>query len=415
LKILIVPYYFYTHFNAIKQFILSTTDRKIEIIVLCINGNSSIKRINEAQFDSLKYLDVTLHQLNLFEIMEDKKRIMHRAIRFISILLNFNIIKKYITNQRPDVIILGTDVGGVYIRKLQDIADYWNIPVFVLQTVLFLPVKKRLDLFVPYPKIVLFMLKLFRLERVFTFCGDIPGSYSDKTIVLASSGQVRNLLIAQGIDQGRIIVTGNPYHDVFYKAKRKRLKKYSSTSDSIKSCKQKSIVYCTEVIQETLGSHYLHNLNSYLFNVFSSLPEEINIVIKFHPREEDEIRDLYKEIFHNKKYQFVSEMDALELFNKSSLCILHHSVIALEAMLSGVSVISIDFSHNGKQELLSLPDALVCKSHEEFEKIVSGFFYDNLVKERIDEGMHIWKEYLQIPEDGENSVRVLSAISQRIK
>lgn len=386
MKVLIVPYYLYTHYDVYQIIINELESRLVEIKYFYISDDEYCDKINE------KYLNL-IHQdkIIILKTLKRKKNnnVVSRIISFIKYLYNFYCINKNLLKQKPDLVIIGSDSGGVHIRRIQEICQKNKIPIVILQTVLFLPINKRQELIVYYPKIVHLILKILNLHRAFTYIGDVLGTYLKDSYVFVLGQTSKEIIQSFGKDPNRIIVTGNPAFDLL-----RNPKSFNSKDDLeyIKSLglpqNSKYIIYFTETIHELYGDKYLDDLNLDLRYIFDKLPESIYVIIKFHPRENIQKRLNIRNQFNSEKYRILDDADNDKLILSSELCIAHHSAILNNAILLKKPILSINL--NSSKNILKFPDEVIIDKIINIEYIINKILNERLFSASICNLLDSW-------------------------
>jgi len=362
MEIFIVPYYLYTHYDVYEIIINELETRCVSAKYFNISGDVNLDKINKKYLNLIekdKIIDVKTLKLS------NKTDVLSRILNFLKYLFNFYHIKRQLLKKKPGLVIIGSDSGGVYIRRVQEICQKNKIPIIIIQSVLFLPVNERQELTVYYPKIVHMLLKILNLHRTFTYIGDIPGAYLEDSYVFVHGQTSKEIIQSLDKNPNRIIVTGNPVFDLLQNSKSLNSK---DELEYIKSLglppNSKYIIYFTEMIHELYGDKYLEDLNLELRYIFDRLFENFYVIIKFHPRENVQNRLNIRNQFNSAKYRFLDDADD-KLIISSELCIAHHSAILNNAILLKKPILSINLT--GHKSIMKFPGEVIVRKIEDIE------------------------------------------------
>ncbi len=411
MKALIVPHYLYTHYQAFKNLADELESNNVTVKYFYIRGQEFIDNYNEKYFNFIKSEKFVLPPTLSLGLKTD---FINRIIRLIKYLYNFYIIKLYLYRESPDVIILGSDTGGVYIRKIQEIVKKMNIPVVILQCVMFLPVHERKELAMNYSNLTKKILSIFGLFKVFTFAGDVPGTYLSSNYVLALGDGSKKIIQSFGKESCRIIKTGNPAYDpIKYIVKNKNSDGWIKSHLGLK-LNQKFLIYFTEMVQEVYGEKYLHNLNVFLKNTLDSLPADILVIIKPHPRESANVVENIKILFSDNRYQIIYDVDNNALIKSSLFCIAHNSTVLFNAILMNKPIISINFKKS--DNFYQFPKCAIVRNERAMQKWINRYFLDIKFEQEIIEKLIQWKEKnIDYSNNISSSIKATNAIISILK
>lgn len=386
MKVLIIPYCFYTHYNAYSLISQELNSRNINVKYFYISGLPFFDQLNK------EYLKI-INKKNLINVntytLSDKTNYLIRLNNFLKYLLNFYIIKRKLLVENPDLIIIGSDTGGVYIRWVQEICQKKKITIFILQTVLFKPVEGRSNLATYFPKFVNILLKLLKIHRTFNYSGEIPGMYIKNSYVFVLGNTSKRIIQSFGKESKRIFTTGNPEFDFI---KKNNTECCEDKINYLKSLgipeKAKFIIYFTETIQTVYGDGYLEELNKKLKLIFDRLTENFYVIIKFHPRETSFDKIKIRTNFQSRKYIFLDFADNNKLISNSELCISHYSTILFNSILLGKPIISINLID--PEIFIKFPKQVTIDKIEEFEGKMYKTLFDKEYRKHINELLQLF-------------------------
>lgn len=386
MNVLIVPFTFYTHFDAFRLIHEELKTRKNNVKYFYIAENLFFKKLNQKYLDFIDRND--LIEVKIMELSGDIG-LVTRSINFLKYLINFRTIAKKFIEQNPDVVVLGSDLGGIYIRKIQEICKKKNIVVIIIQTVLFLPNNDRKELSTYFPSLVHFILEYLKLHKIFTFSSDVPGMYLESSHVFALGKTSKEIVESFGKGAKYVHSMGNPGFDIVSSKKFTLL-----TENNIKNLmkippKAKYIVYFTETIQAVYGYKYLTDLHANLRSVFDDLNEMFFIIIKFHPRETDNDRVLIRNQFTGEKYRFIDDIDITYLSYYSEICLAHMSAVILQPILVNKPILNINI--NNSESIIKFPEDTYAFTIQEFRDKLNRILTDESYKEYI---INILRDYI---------------------
>lgn len=389
MKVLIIPYYLYTHYQTFKVLSEELESYNISVKFFYIRGVKSIDEYNKIYLDQIPPDKLVQPKtINL----GTKTDIFSRSIRLIKYLYNFYEVKLKLYSESPDLIILGSDAGGIYIRKVQEILQKRNIPIVVLQGVMFLPIKERKELEINYSQFTKKVFDILGLRKVFTNICDVPGMYLPNNYIFALGKTSKSIFESFGKKPCLIFETGNPSNDQIKIAiKDKCGNNNSEIKELLKiDTRHQYVIYFTEMIQEINGEAYFDDFNIFLKEICDKLPKDIFLVIKPHPRENEYTIKKLSRLFKGDKYRFIYNADNNALIYSSLLSVAHTSTVLFNAILLNKPILSINF--NKTNCFYQFPENVVVKNKEEFLFFINSFLNNKEFKQNILKYLMIWKE-----------------------
>lgn len=409
MKIFILPYVFYTHFDSFNLVFQELKNRNIDVKYFYIHTNDYFDELNSPYLKKIKKDDII--EVKTYKT-ENNHNYLSRLVAFLIYLVNFRIISKRFLYKQPDLIILGSDLGGVYIRKIQDICKQKKVGVIVIQTTLFIPTVERKDLSLNLPKFGNVVLKIFGLYRTFTFNSDIPGSYMENNFVFALGESSKKIMLSFGKSSNLIFATGNPAFDYLFFNLPKNRNEFTDRLELPRDCRY--IVYFTETIQLINGPKYLDKLHKKLNEIFTSLPNDVFIIIKLHPRETTSDKIKIREQFRSNKYRIIENGELKELIYFSELCILHYSAVMIECLLLRKPILSLNIVE--RQSYFNLPSHVVIRDIVDLENNIIKILYDKqYYKYIVDLLQNVTNDNISYSMNERASIRIVNLIINIIK
>jgi len=295
---------------------------------------------------------------------------------------NYMIIDRFVENECPDLLVICSDLGDLYIRFLIEICHLRGIPVLIFITGDVLLEQKRPSVFSIKLNESLFRIKsrFPRYIRARIFSRTLLGTFSldSKICVLSEDG--RNKLIQHGLNPDRIIVTK-------YKSANIPGIPRKDFCDALNIPEDKRIITIfTECIHEVYGKEYLVNLNKKFMQLFSRMDDRnLFIIIKLHPRENEEIISLFSEIFKGPGMKVVGKIGLDDLILQSELCIAHYSTVLMTAAIMKKDFLSINIKGERQKTFIpeQLSDILEIKSHDEIEKKIARYLDERDYRDKV--------------------------------
>lgn len=372
-KVLFFPYYFYLQYEPFRQVIASLKHLGVEAYMVSMHCNH-FDESKQFRLERFKNDGCPVKELPVYNIGPKGVSLFTKLMQFLGFLINRRKIENFLRAEQPALVVVGSDLGGIYIRFLLDMCHLLHIPMLIMVTVDFGAARSDAnpEIEAKVPVLVRFLLRLLSMERLTLFNGWVIGSYSQEAKVLVPSKAMQDQLVRDGICRERILVIGSPLHDWLYELR-------NEPTDKIKceicsslgwSVNYRLIVYCTEVIHSIYGEDYLESVNKLLARAFQNLPAECRVVIKLHPRESVKSIAYFSRAFIGDRYRIVNDINIYRLLRVADLAIGHFSSTLLEAILLGTPVLSINVLGDQRRTLFSSSQDLVqIRSETEFTKI----------------------------------------------
>jgi len=408
-KVFFFPYYFYQQYEPFRQVITSLRHLNVNAYMICMHCKS-FDESKEFGPKRMKHDKCPFKMLPLCNIGRKKTNLLSKFIQFFGFLINCNKIKKFLRAEQPDLIVVGSDLGGIYIRFIINTCQLLHIPVLIMVSVnsklAFNNINSDTETKIPF--VIQFLFRLFGLEQLFFFNNKIIGSYSQETKIIVASKNIQNQLIKKGISKNRIFIKGIPIYDKIYKLIKNRQKTKTKIYNYLginSNCHL--VVYCTQMINLVYGEKYSKRINKLLFQVFEKLPNECKIVIKLHPRESAKNIAIFSKIFANNRYRIVRNINTYQLLQAADLVISHFSATLSDAILLETPVLSINILNDQTRTLFSSSsqNLLQIKSEAEFSKIYN-ILYNKPFRKTLKSLTKKWIKNNSIIVDGHVSERI---------
>ncbi len=372
-EVLIIPYYYYTHYSIFCDLYDQIIKNEWNPSFVSIKGNKELDTINFPYVQKLNETKKKVININLLPTNE-KSTLLEKASRLISIFRNFRRLKLFIKEAKPEIIILGTDLGGIYIRRIQDIAKNRKIKICIFQNTLFLPTLYRKDIAPQYPFYILQFLWICGLKRTFAFSSDIPGTYIQNSYVFPLGKKSLKIIADTGKAPNYIHMAINSSVDLNPQyTSQKRQQIVNSFFNANKLCREDILLtYFTETLQEVHGIEYLKSMNEMLYAVFNKLPSNFRVIIKFHPRETQEIISHFKNTFIGKRYLFFEDIAPNELIISSHISIAKCSAVLINSILLKTPILSINTIQSNNELIIPFPESFICNDSKTILDLITS-------------------------------------------
>jgi len=311
-----------------------------------------------------------------------KGRISDLPILTIWAMLLFKIkpqIKNYLSKEKPDLIVLGTDMGFIE-RLIIKKAKLRNIRTVLIQHGwLFRLLSPHFYEIGDFLKYHIRNVVRFFLERInFDYLGTGHFGKGGCDIVMVFGEGTRNRLIKTGVPDEKIIVVGNPVFD-------NGLDKKNNDTISQKHFPKPLISIFTTAILADLRDTKAHlaqmeEVQCILSLLKKHFKDDVQIMIKLHPRED--LRDYSR--FINMGYAVEKDLDSLIAIRMSDLVITSMSSIFLESIFLGkpLLITNIKMRKTSVDKYIIKNEGIPCAESEvEFLDYVKKFIRDKNYRE----------------------------------
>jgi hypothetical protein len=348
MKIVFVPNYFYLHIPLFQEIIYQLSDKGVTSYIWKLPGNTNVPADREFDLSYFRSREINFYEAPVYQIQNYKENARSKLKLLRYALKNWEIIRGLLLDWKPDLVVVGSDLGNLNIRFLMDACHFYHIPVVVLYNCDLPKAKRPLNFFHNLKYEYIFKSKVLSLLRAIFSSGNIPGKYSLDSIICVATEEIRQKIISEGIREDRIIVTGMNFmnsspidlsEDIF-----KRLG-ISNTC--------RIVVLFTECIHDIYGIKYAENLYIELAKIADDLPDDIFLVVKPHPQESEEMRSLLTKTFNGLRCKVVSNFKAEELIEVAGLCIAHFSRVLITTALMDKRFLSINLMNDRERTFLT--------------------------------------------------------------
>ncbi len=338
-----------------------------------------------------------------------------KIMQFAGLLADKYSFRNFLQRNRPALFVTGGDITDVHGRLLHDTCRSLAIKTLIVPVTIPGPafVNPDADKGIPLAGLARKASSFFGLEKTIFFRDWVLGSYDTNAIIALPDKAVFDVLTRNGISEQRLFVTGNPVHDdLFELLNQPRFEIEQEVKSGLGIADDKRILlYCTEIIQDVYGAGYLQKINSRLEKAFSGLPKGYTVVIKFHPREPQGIKDLYRETFRGPGYAFAEHSNVLKLIRSSELTVAHYSAVLKDAALLGSPLLSIKADEN-MPVLFGSSSELVHSYPDEVELKIGKLLFDCEFQDNQKRLLREWMLANQINIDGRSSARIAELITR---
>jgi len=405
MKILFFPLYYYMQYAPFKLIIRYLTGQGVDARLVYI---PNISEADESASFNPRVFDEDRVPYTMFKLIRFTRpypRLIQSAFQLMQFLINRWRLTRLLTAQKPDAVVISSHLGQVYIRLLQVLCFKTGIPVVSIWTI-----PARLDEQKHVPSTV---SRLFGVHNVLEW--DHYNRYMQRHVFLASGEDLKNYLIAiQGLPKEQVVVTGNPLHDDIYRQVRslnpqQRLFLWEHLNFA---SSDRYIVLLSELIQDVAGQNYVARLIAGLHDLFEKLPQQIKVVVKYHPREPEIVQALYERCLPGTRYRFLQRQDLIPLLKFAELAVGHFTSALEIALVAGTPGLSIQMNADIRQSFFKDDKyrLLVASSPEHLERKITSILFDPDFRCGVQDVANAWvKENFGVF-DGKNAARAANVI-----
>jgi hypothetical protein len=417
MTVLFAPYYFYLHYESFRRVAASLNRSGIDAAILHMPCNA----FNENRsfgMERMRADGCPVRQLHLCDLGWKGSSSIARMSRFPNLLINRERIRKFLDVESPRLVVVGSDLGGLYIRLLLSCCREAGIQTMILASSASGPpaIDSEAGQTISVSRPIKAILQLLDLDRVALFGHWKIGSFNTEAPIAVPGKTLKEELLRDGVSEDRLFITGDPAHDAIFELKQEPVAPIRRQICDQLEWPESSrlIVYCTEVIHEMLGREYLVRLNVLLAEVFAALPADFRVVVKLHPRETSETEALFKQAFRRDRYLIRRDLDLLRLMRAAHLCIGHYSRTLIDSVLLGTPVACINLANDEKRMLFDAGFGEIrLDSEQDFHKIRT-LVEDKETRNVVEHKLRDWRSRYASVLDGQSSNRNAALISKML-
>ena len=409
-KIFFAPNYYYLSLPDFESVIarLNLTEPEIDTFILKItppapissNVNYTEEYFRERRLKAIP-LDLAEDEDSGGNLPQGPKglwiRLKRKFASWSSALNNFRKIGSFFRENRPDMVIVTSDLGNMHIRLALEYCAILNIPILIYYSYE-VPLERTyatlqqtiVHLFSKYFGKLLYRFRfpLIRFIRGRYFLRETIGTFALNALIATPFKSNREKLEKGGVGTDRIILIRHPECAIEGTKRETILQSLGLREGS------RIITFFTECIQDVYGLEYVKNLHRTLGGIFQKLSSESNIVfiIKPHPRE----IPTYQNDFHlpdqnviGRKILFAKNLSVRDAIEISDICIAHYSRTLITAILRKKLVLSINIK--GERRRTFVPESespiLEAKTCDELENKIKLILTEKDEAERIRESL----------------------------
>jgi UDP-N-acetylglucosamine 2-epimerase len=298
---------------------------------------------------------------------------------------------------QPDCVVIGSHLGGIYIRALQVICHNFSIPCFSFWGI---EVEARnavaLPRYLPMP---------YLLKSVLHW--PPVNAYTQTHKFAVTGNALKRHLMTKGILESQIVVTGNPTHDNFIE---KKPEKRPPATVHFEDGRNRYVVYLTEVLQEVFGLDHLQLVLKSIGEASDGLPPSVKVYVKFHPRETAETKAVHRSSLKGPRFVFLEETDLVRLISQAELSIGGWTKALETSFILGVPVLAINFTGLPQYSVYPNHGLMECANPKEVKAKFTSFFSDPVFRQEAHQIAQAWLADNICGLDGQNTTRMAEAI-----
>jgi hypothetical protein len=415
MTVLLAPYYFYLHYEGFRRVATILNRLGIDSAILHMPC-SAINENHRFGLERIQADGCPVRHLRLCELGWRGPSMLARMSRFPDLLINRQRIKHFLAAERPRLVVVGSDLGGLYIRLLLSCCHEASVRTMILASSASGP--PAIDSggchrpAVSRP--VKATLRLLNLDQVALFDQWKIGSFDTEAPIAVPGKALKEDLLRQGVSEDRVFITGDPAHDAIYELMQESTAQIrSEVCDRLSwPAAGKLIVYCTEIIHEILGRKYLARLNGLLAGAFAALPADYRVVVKLHPRETLQTEALFRDEFRGERYSVRRDLDLPRLLRAADLCIGHYSRTLIDAVMLGTPVVCINCAGDERRMLFDASFGEIRIESEWDLYKLRTLLEDAETRALVDRKLRDWRHRYANAFDGQSSNRNAALISK---
>lgn len=261
------------------------------------------------------------------------------------LILNFSILHAVLKTERPDTIVVGSDLGNLNVRFLIERAQQLGINIIILYLCDIPTNNSNRGRNWIYHALNHSKIVYLRFIRAILFEGDLVGTYSLNSKIFVISEDIKTKLISQGIASDRIYLYN---YSIASQLNRDDLLLLHGISKN-----KKVVSFYTECLQEVYGIEYAKEIYKSLGDLFNEHSmDNVVFIIRPHPLEPSSILDLLEEIFSAEKFIISRAMPLEEVILLSDINIAHYSRVLIEACIMEKIILSINFRNDRERSFI---------------------------------------------------------------
>jgi len=417
-KVIFVPYNLYLHYDSFQRVMAELGKMGVETFLLRLSNLPYYYTLSGSINDHSSSTQCRVQDVSILKLLPGCMGMARRTLNFLFYPINVSRLRRFLRKEKPDMVVVGSDLGHLEIRALLDICRRSGIPVLILTAANSWPIRT-----VEFPKTNKMKydfrrncLRLLGLDALF-FDGYLYGSFHEEALITVSARQQREHLLNSGILAERIVATDNPAHDALYEIKNISMEAAKSKvmQELNWDVGKKLICYCTERIQDIYGDEYLERINQSLLDAFEGLPEDCYVVIKLHPKEDSRSIGQYNQWFKGTRYKVLRDTDLPRLLYISNLVLGHFSQTLITSALLGSPTLSLHLIKDDERMVFGVSkDILYVANEIEIHEKISRIILDQEFRAAHSKALHNWITEQSFQVDGQSAYRIADVIKNSI-
>lgn len=332
-RLLYAPYHLYTHAKEFKCLAAKMAERGWDAaFLLPFTAPTTIDAmVCEAREISP---NAVIHDLSCRSLMLQGSGALQRMGRAAALVIYFIRATVLMLVQRPQGLILTSDLGGVSIRFVQMLAERLDIPIFVLQTTLFLHQHEREDLKFRFrPNWLHRLLDRGTFKRLFLYFGEVPGTFLPSSWLAVQNDEIANVCADFGKSRAKIEIVGSFQAALISEYKSRRVTARVST--------QAKVLLLSECVAERFGMPMALEHLVWMAQWLDARGADVHVIFRFHPRETRDYKDaVYQRL--STRVEYDSTIDPAVSAAQADIVIGAFSMLLFDAQAAGSRAVFLD-------------------------------------------------------------------------
>ena len=332
-RLLFAPYHLYTHAKEFRYLAARMAERGWQTdFLLPFTAPATIDAMASEARDIRP--DAVIHDLSCRSLMREGNGTLQRIGRAAALLAYFVRASLLLLTRRPHGLILTSDLGGVSIRFVQLLAERVGIPIFVLQTTLFLRQEEREDLKFRFrPAWLHRLLDRGIFKRLFLYFGEVPGTFLPTSWLAVQNDEIASVCVDFGKPAEQVQIVGSFQAALIAEHKaRRRILGHAAPA---------RVLLLSECVAERFGMALALEHLDWMAQWLDTSATKVDVVFRFHPRETQDYREAAVQRLPS-RVQFDTIADPAVSAAQADVVVGAFSMLLFDAQSAGTPVVFLD-------------------------------------------------------------------------